>query len=108
MYQPSYEDKCRQHATAQGLDPICARLRQTGFKPQLLQTGGFVMVAEAFYNSQIQILVTHEGDGPQDDRPYLIGVYPRHAKDDEWLAYQYCSLEELPQSVRKFSEQEAW
>lgn len=40
----SYEEMCRQAATAQGLDPITERLSAEGIPHTIEQTGGFVMV----------------------------------------------------------------
>lgn len=42
----SYEDACRYHATAQGLDPLTEALTKAGIEHQVLQTGGFCMVVE--------------------------------------------------------------
>lgn len=105
-----YDRACALHATAQGLDEPKAALKAAGFSPTVLQTGGFVMVLQAFKNERLQVWVTKEGETDNDNN-FVVGAYrPTHSDEgvydgDEELDVLYeIPLNEVPTRVRTFVE----
>lgn len=110
----TYEERCRQAASDQGLDPVHDVLTREGFKPQFLQTGGFTMVLEAYSDPSILVHITQDsageepyGDDPGSQPTYLICAvrpYTEEAGEEVEVAHQYgVSLEDVPNQVREYS-----
>lgn len=91
MPQETYEEACVRHATNQGLIPPRDLLQQHGFSTQLLQTGGFVMVLQAYKDERVQVWITQDsdpqdayGDDPGTPATYLITAQSVPSKDDDY------------------------
>lgn len=106
-----YAQACEQAAHAQGLTPPTLKLREAGFRPVILQTGGYCMVLEAYSGLGIKVWVTQDG-GTESEPTYLVCAYtPGHPEMDgtyvgekERSATYGVSLQDLPALVR----QHAW
>ncbi|MGH2684792.1 MAG: hypothetical protein ACRDJP_04920 [Actinomycetota bacterium] len=82
----TYEDACRDAATAQGLDPIAERLATEGIPYTVEQTGGFVMLIRIPLAEPTWLAVTASDDHPDDSR-YLVR-YHDDAHEGTMLAWE--------------------
>lgn len=96
------EQRIRDAATDQGLDPAVGALRDAGLEVHLEQTGGFVI--NAVVPTRIGVVaVIHIGDG-EDDHTYGLAAYTHEAwrdGEDHLAAEQATSLPELVNLVRE-------
>ena len=84
--QTDYEQRCKDAATAQGLDPISARLILESIDHSVAQTGGFTMALHIPVGEQAYLLIT---DAESHGR-WLVGAYLH--EDTEGLEVRQTSL----------------
>jgi hypothetical protein len=72
----NYDAACAAATTAQGLDPVVARLKGEGFDVAVEQTGGFCMVATVQTFSRTYAIIS---DGQDPERPFCVGTFTTDA-----------------------------